>query len=152
MPNGSHDSMIRECQHLPELMQAQAEVMRRYLAAHKDFHDAPDEQEKVLHFIDEYGWLMREFYCGNICQYRDNCEIAQPFVPNGEISDEVLEGVIENGNGSSRLLEAEASLLERHIDRHKYFRGIPDKKAGVLDFLRQYGPIMEELFNVAVKR
>ena len=33
-------------------------------------------------FVEKFGWIMREVYCGNACPDRFDCQIAQEFIPD----------------------------------------------------------------------
>lgn len=40
--------------------------------------------------------------------------------------------------------------IEEHIDRHKYYKHIPDKDTAYLDFIKQYGPCMRAWYCAEV--
>jgi hypothetical protein len=44
------------------------------------------------------------------------------------------------------LMQCQRDIIERHIDQHKWFKHIPDKEAGVSDFIKQYAWLMRDLF------
>jgi hypothetical protein len=44
------------------------------------------------------------------------------------------------------LLHVEGKIIQRHIDRHKWFQHIPDKNAAVIDFVEKYGWLMREIY------
>ena len=44
------------------------------------------------------------------------------------------------------LLDAEISVIKKHIDRHKWFRHILDDNIGMNDFIKEYGWIMREMY------
>lgn len=50
-----------------------------------------------------------------------------------------------------QLLEAEKRILERHIDEHKFFRGIPTRDEGIQDFVKNYAEIIRESFCSACR-
>jgi len=47
-------------------------------------------------------------------------------------------------NGS--FLKEQKELINRHLDRHKWFRGISGREEGVGDFVVRYGEILREFF------
>lgn len=44
------------------------------------------------------------------------------------------------------LMECQRDVIERHIDEHKWFKHIPDKDRGIMDFIRQYAWLMREMY------
>lgn len=44
------------------------------------------------------------------------------------------------------LLDAEISVIRKHLSRHKWFRHIPDDDEGLRDFIARYGWIMREMY------
>jgi len=77
--------MTTACNHLADLLKIQEEIIRRNLDAHKWFKHIPDKEQGMIDFIETYGWILREMYCGHMCPARDTCDIAQQFLwPPGE--------------------------------------------------------------------
>jgi len=37
-------------------------------------------------------------------------------------------------------------VIKRHLDRHKWYRGIADSNAGLSDFVQEYGWLMRDLY------
>ncbi|OGY42773.1 MAG: hypothetical protein A2Y67_02540 [Candidatus Buchananbacteria bacterium RBG_13_39_9] len=72
---------IDHCVHLRDLLAAQRTILEKHLSEHKWFRHIPDEEEGKEDFIREFGWVMREFYCGFACPDRFECEIAQEYLP-----------------------------------------------------------------------
>lgn len=53
------------------------------------------------------------------------------------------------GNGCQKLqdiLQIQLEIIQRHIDKHKWFRGIKNEDEAVLDFIDKYGFIMREFY------
>ena len=75
------------CRHITHLLRIEKKVIRDHLAEHKWFRHIEDENEGVIAFIEEYGWIMREMYCGCVCKDRKNCELAQRFVQEDDPDD-----------------------------------------------------------------
>ena len=44
------------------------------------------------------------------------------------------------------LLHVEGQIIQRHIDRHKWFQHIADKNLAVIDFIEKYGWLMREIY------
>jgi len=66
---------IDKCIHLQQFMECQIEIMRDNIDGHKWFNGIPNENEAYADFIKKYGWLIREMYCGKICQNSSDCNI-----------------------------------------------------------------------------
>ena len=44
------------------------------------------------------------------------------------------------------ILEAQIEIIERHIDKHKWFHLIADKDQAIADFIEKYGFLMREFY------
>jgi len=44
------------------------------------------------------------------------------------------------------ILDAQIDIIERHIDKHKWFHGIANKDQAISDFIEKYGFIMREFY------
>lgn len=44
------------------------------------------------------------------------------------------------------ILDAQLDIIERHIDRHKWFQQIENREEAISDFIEKYGFIMREFF------
>jgi hypothetical protein len=44
------------------------------------------------------------------------------------------------------ILDAQIDIIERHIDKHKWFQGIENKDKAIFDFIEKYGFIMREFY------
>jgi hypothetical protein len=64
------------CTHLEEFLKCEVDIIKRHLERHKWFNNIPDETDGISDFIEKYGWLMRELYCGYACQDRENCNLG----------------------------------------------------------------------------
>ncbi|HDQ23132.1 MAG TPA: hypothetical protein ENN28_04175 [Candidatus Uhrbacteria bacterium] len=73
--------MPDRCTHLRELLKVQKNIIERHIDDHKWFLHIPDRQEAIADFIEKFGWIMRELYCGYICSVRLECEIAKQYLP-----------------------------------------------------------------------
>ena len=68
-----------ECKQLITFLTAEKRIIMKHLSDHKWFQHISDENLGVMDFIDKYGWIMREMYCGFACKNRFSCKIAQRF-------------------------------------------------------------------------
>ncbi|MBD3359451.1 MAG: hypothetical protein GF365_01975 [Candidatus Buchananbacteria bacterium] len=72
---------IDHCVHLAEFLQTQRIILQRHIDEHKWCRQIADDQRGKEDFIKEFGWLMREIFCGFACPDRQNCKIAERFLP-----------------------------------------------------------------------
>ena len=72
--------MTRKCVHLCEFLRVERNIIEKHIDQHKWCRKIPDYNEGVADFIDEFGWLMREMYCGHVCEHREECEIAREII------------------------------------------------------------------------
>lgn len=79
--------MTRQCVHLVEFLRVERGIIQKHIDQHKWCRKIPDYNEGVADFIDEFGWLMREMYCGHVCEHRCDCEIAQQILKEREERD-----------------------------------------------------------------
>ena len=63
------------CDHLAEFVKLEFELIQKHIDAHKWFHHIPNLDAGIKDFIEKYGWLMRELYCGQICEKRHECKV-----------------------------------------------------------------------------
>jgi len=71
--------MIDHCEHVGELVNAELEIIKRHLGEHKWFRHILDDNDAIMSFNEDYGWLMREMYCGYVCKDRDDCTLAERY-------------------------------------------------------------------------
>lgn len=81
------DQNFRDCKQLKKLLTAETKVIKEHLAEHKWFQHIPDENSGVIDFVEKYGWIMREMYCGYACPDRFECRIARDFVPKEDMNE-----------------------------------------------------------------
>ena len=82
------DSKFVGCKDITKLLKAQRKVLLTHLAEHKWFQHIADENVGAIDFVEKYGWIMREMYCGFACPDRLNCEWAKQFLPKEVESEE----------------------------------------------------------------
>ncbi|MCK9428725.1 MAG: hypothetical protein M0R17_01775 [Candidatus Omnitrophica bacterium] len=73
--------MTSKCNRLSELLRVQAYVIQRNLPVHKWLKHIPDEEHGAIDFVETFGFLVRELYCGYTCPDRKDCDIAKEFLP-----------------------------------------------------------------------
>jgi hypothetical protein len=78
----------RDCKQLKALLKAEMKVIKDHLEEHKWFQHIENENHGMIDFIEKYGWIMREMYCGYACPDRINCAIAQQFLLEEEKREE----------------------------------------------------------------
>lgn len=129
--------MPDRCTHLQELLAAQRIIIERHLKKHLEAHHITDEQEGKVDFVETFGWIMRELYCGYICSERFQCQIACEFLPEPtNQSDPVPPDILEL---------AKQTILKRHLSKHIKFLHIADPKDGEKDFMERFGELIQEL-------
>ncbi len=74
---------VTGCPELRRLLEVEVAIMRKHLDRHKWFRHLADDNEASLHFVHEYGWLMKEIYCA-CCKLSETCEHAKS-LREGEI-------------------------------------------------------------------
>jgi hypothetical protein len=73
--------MLKECNHLREILEAQKDFIERHVEQHQWFQHIENREVAICDFIEKYGFIMREFYCSRICVSRFDCELAQKYNP-----------------------------------------------------------------------
>lgn len=68
--------MTCHCIHLADFLRVERAIIEKHIDMHKWCREIPDVNEGVADFIDEFGWLMREMYCGHVCEHRCDCQIG----------------------------------------------------------------------------
>jgi hypothetical protein len=78
---------LQSCTKLSELLKAEKAIIKRHLKEHKWYRKIPDETIGMIDFIKEYGWLMREMYCDNICQEKGTCKVYEKILEKYPVED-----------------------------------------------------------------
>ena len=66
-------------------MKTQTDVIKRHLGEHKWLRKIEDDNQALESFINDYGWLIREMYCAHTCEDREDCEIADKLMKEGDL-------------------------------------------------------------------
>ena len=66
-------------------MRAQMDVVSKHLDEHKYLRNLSDKDEALASFIEDYGWLIREIYCSQICPKREDCDTAEKMRKRGDL-------------------------------------------------------------------
>ena len=79
--------MEDHCTHLEEILKAETEIIQRHVNEHKWYMseekgESVEYDDAIIDFVDKYAWIMREFYCGYVCEFRADCEPAQKYMPH----------------------------------------------------------------------
>lgn len=75
------------CEHLEEFLKCEMALINRHIQDHKYFQRIPDLQDGIRDFIEKYGWIMREFYCGYVCKGRGSCQYGKGVGPDVELDN-----------------------------------------------------------------
>jgi hypothetical protein len=67
------------CKHLNDLLKTEIPIFKRHLQRHKWFRHIQDDNEALISFINEYGFICREMFCGYICPSKDECKLAEKY-------------------------------------------------------------------------
>jgi len=43
-------------------------------------------------------------------------------------------------------MKEQVDLMKRHVDRHKFYRGIPDRTQAEIDFIDNFGGLLREMY------
>lgn len=73
------------CTHLKGLLATEMAIIQKHLDEHIFLRHLDDRTEAMESFIQDYGWLMRELYCSQICQKRESCAIAKEMQCEGDL-------------------------------------------------------------------
>lgn len=68
-------SVLARCRHLDTLLESQADIISRHMARHMWFKHIVNRDEALRDFVNEFGWVMRELYCGQLCAERLSCGV-----------------------------------------------------------------------------
>lgn len=69
------------CNNLSALMEIQKNIIEKHIDAHKWLNGIENREEAMQDFIDKFAWLIRELYCGYVCEKRYRCKMAKEYVP-----------------------------------------------------------------------
>lgn len=72
--------MITHCIRLTEFLHVERSIIQKHIDRHMWFQQIPDANLAIADFNDKYGWLMRELFCGHMCEMRARCALAAQFL------------------------------------------------------------------------
>jgi hypothetical protein len=55
-------SLIKECETDSSLTRIELMIIKKHIRDHKWFHHIPTYKEAVMHFLDCFGWIIRELH------------------------------------------------------------------------------------------
>ncbi len=73
------------CRHLSDFLKTEMGIIRKHLDEHIYLRHIEDKSAALTSFINDYGWLMRELYCTQICEDCASCTIARELDRNGDL-------------------------------------------------------------------
>ena len=75
---------ITDCKHLDDFLTAQVKNVQRHIRNQPWFDNIKNKRDFLDNYMKEYiqlyGEVNREWYCGFICPDRHNCEEAQKYL------------------------------------------------------------------------
>ena len=80
------------CISVKTILDVEKAIIQKHIDEHKWFQQIPDYNDGVVDFVNRYGWLMRELYCGYVCEIRHDCECAKQFLPQKPEQSNAQEG------------------------------------------------------------
>lgn len=149
------------CTMLSGLIKEQTDMMGMHLKEHKYFRGIADEGKAFKDFGDNFGWIMREMYCENICSESGKCKAYANYVEGQGWKRKKLAELLKNDNPAARVsngkIEMSCShlsdflcrlekIIELHISEHKWFNGIEDPEKAVADFIDKYVWIPRKMY------
>lgn len=75
----------KQCKQLSRFVKTQLEIVKKHLDEHRFLRHIEDKNEALKSFIEDYGWLIREIYCAEVCEDREECEIADEMKMSGDL-------------------------------------------------------------------
>lgn len=72
---------IYQCAHFEELMIVFQTMVANHLDAHKWFQQIADLEEGRKDFMEKFGEIMQQLYCGHVCLDRYKCMMAGLYLP-----------------------------------------------------------------------
>lgn len=76
--------MITHCIRLAEFLRIERSIIQKHIDRHMWFQHISDQNSAVSDFNNKYGWLMRELFCGHVCEMRGACAIAAEIIQEGQ--------------------------------------------------------------------
>ncbi|MEM4271785.1 MAG: hypothetical protein QXD13_01715 [Candidatus Pacearchaeota archaeon] len=146
-----------------DLLKKQKELIMRHVSNHQKFRGIPDSEDAKIDFIRNFRWIMREMYCGNICQKNKEkkCEAYLQYLEKNGWRREKSAPLFERAKlietiGAKKIpmpcqhlndmLASLTEITEVHIDEHKWYRGIESLEVAVENFLNEYWWVAREMY------
>jgi len=112
------------CCRTKDIVDAEREVIQRHLDRHKWFKHIVDEDDAIIDFIWSYAWLMRETFCGRLCEDHEQCDASRGFRSGflHDISDGELIEIIRqrDSHKSAEFNRVQLTVIKHHIAMHKW--------------------------------
>ncbi len=54
-------------------------------------------------------------------------------------------------NHMQELMETQKKVIEIHIEKHKWYKGIEQKDQAIIDFIQCYGELLRDTFCISCK-
>ncbi len=142
------------CTRIKDILDVERKVILSHLDKHKWFNHIADPNEAISDFVWKYAWLMREVFCGALCDGKDTCEAALKFqeVFLHDISDGELNVFIRRYHKeevSRELSWIQLQVVKHHIAVHKWIHSIPNYHDAVSDFLSKFSWVIEEMSRMS---
>jgi hypothetical protein len=68
------------CNHLDDILKTEIGLVKRHLERHKWYQHIENSEVATADFIKNYGFIMREMYCSNVCPNRNECELIKEYL------------------------------------------------------------------------
>jgi len=143
--------MCDYCKHVKEILDIERELIIDHISKHRWCNKFDNDNEAVIDFVHKYAWLMREVFCGVMCQYRNDCKAADQFKTAflEDISDGEIEEYIKMDfhDTDKDVIKIKLQVLKHDIKVHKWLNRIDNYQDGVKDFLNKFGWVIYEMYR-----
>lgn len=159
------ESSTKICSELANLMSEQRKFIQTHLSRHMAFRGYSLERinSALGNLNDEYGWVVREMYCGGYCRFgKCNCcepykkyiekhgwrlDAAKKIISVGLVVQKLdEEGALPKCKHVVEFLNKFEPIITAHLPDHKWFRGISDEREGTSDLVKRFGWAARDIF------
>jgi hypothetical protein len=142
---------IQSCKNLKTFLQIETQLINEHIDKHKWCNHIIGDEEAIVDFVGKFAWLIREIYCGSICEHRSDCCAAKDiidkykFIPSRHEWEKYLE--FSYGGEDQDLIELKIKTIHFNIETHKWLNKIGKYEEAVQDFLNKFGWVIFALYQ-----
>ena len=84
IPEIESKKIVMPCIHLADLLGRLGKITEVHINEHKWFRGIGSPEDAIGDFVDKFGWVARDMYCGGLCPDEKTCEMHRQYLKQFE--------------------------------------------------------------------